>query len=125
MGTPEFSIPALQLLNLEHEIKSVYTQPPKKKSRGQKMIKSPIHLEAEKLKIPVRFPEDLNNESDYEFIKSADVNFVIVAAYFTLLVHELGHVWMCQIYIHRGQARVQARRPRYYIHCSLLLRAAV
>ena len=81
MGTPEFSIPALQLLNLEHEIKSVYTQPPKKKSRGQKMIKSPIHLEAEKLKIPVRFPEDLNNESDYEFIKSADVNFVIVAAY--------------------------------------------
>ena len=81
MGTPEFSIPALQQLNLEHEIKSVYTQPPKKKSRGQKMIKSPIHLEAEKLKIPVRFPEDLNNESDYEFIKSADVNFVIVAAY--------------------------------------------
>ena len=81
MGTPEFSIPALQLLNLEHEIKSVYTQPPKKKSRGQKMIKSPIHLEAEKLKIPVRFPEDLNNESDYEFIKSADVHFVIVAAY--------------------------------------------
>ena len=45
------------------------------------MIKSPIHLEAEKLKIPVRFPEDLNNRSDYEFIKSADVNFVIVAAY--------------------------------------------
>ena len=33
MGTPEFSIPALQLLNLKHEIKSVYTQPPKKKSR--------------------------------------------------------------------------------------------
>lgn len=81
MGTPNFSIPALQLLNLKHEIKSVYTQPPKKKSRGQKMIKSPIHLEAEKLKIPVRFPKDFNNESDYEFIKSADVNFVIVAAY--------------------------------------------
>ena len=39
MGTPEFSIPTLQLLNLKHEIKSVYTQPPKKKSRGQKIIK--------------------------------------------------------------------------------------
>ena len=36
MGTPEFSVPALQLLNLKHEIISVYTQPPKKKSRGQK-----------------------------------------------------------------------------------------
>ena len=42
MGTPEFSIPTLQLLNLKHKIKSVYTQPPKKKSRGQKIIKSPI-----------------------------------------------------------------------------------
>ena len=81
MGTPEFSIPTLQLLNLKHEIKSVYTQPPKKKSRGQKIIKSPIHIEADKLKIPVRFPENLNNEFDYEFLKSADVNFVIVVAY--------------------------------------------
>ena len=81
MGTPEFSIPALQLLNLKHEIKSVYTQPPKKKSRGLKIIKSPIHIEAEKLKIPVRSPENLNNESDYEFIKNANVNFIIVVAY--------------------------------------------
>ncbi len=81
MGTPEFSIPTLQLLNLKHKIKSVYTQPPKKKSRGQKIIKSPIHIEADKLKIPVRFPENLNNEFDYEFLKSADVNFVIVVAY--------------------------------------------
>ena len=81
MGTPEFSIPTLQLLNLKHKIKSVYTQPPKKKSRGQKIIKSPIHIEAEKLKIPVRFPENLNNELDYEFLKSADVKFVIVVAY--------------------------------------------
>ena len=81
MGTPEFSIPTLQLLNSKHEIKLVYTQPPKKKSRGQKIIKSPIHIEAEKLKIPVRFPENLNNESDYEFLKSCDVNFVIVVAY--------------------------------------------
>ena len=81
MGTPEFSIPTLQILNLNHDIKSVYTQPPKKKSRGQKIIKSPIHIEAEKLKIPVRFPENLNNDSDYEFVKSSDVNFVIVVAY--------------------------------------------
>ena len=81
MGTPEFSIPALQTLNLSHDIKAVYTQPPNKRSRGQKIIKSPIHKEAEKLKIPVRFPENLNNESDYEFVKSSDVNFVIVVAY--------------------------------------------
>ncbi len=81
MGTPEFSIPALQFLTSKYEVKSVYTQPPKKKSRGQKIIKSPIHLEAEKLKLPVRSPENLNNESDYKFIKDSNVNLAVVAAY--------------------------------------------
>ena len=81
MGTPEFSVPVLRSLNLKHEIMSVYTQPPKKKSRGQKIIKSPIHIEAEKLKLSVRFPENLNNDIDYKFIKDSNVNFVIVVAY--------------------------------------------
>ena len=66
MGTPEFSVPILKSLSSNYKILSVFTQPPKKKSRGQKTIKSPIHLEAEKLKIPVRSPENLDNESDYK-----------------------------------------------------------
>ena len=74
MGTPEFSVPSLKLLNLEHKVLSVYTQPPRKKSRGQKIIKSAVHVEAENLKLPIRFPENLNNESDYKFIK--DSNFL-------------------------------------------------
>ena len=48
MGTPEFSVPILKKLYLEHKIIGVITQPPKKKSRGQKLLKSPVHLEAEK-----------------------------------------------------------------------------
>ena len=81
MGTPEFSIPSLRLLNSNYDILCVYTQPPKKKSRGQKIYKSSIHLEAENLKLPVRHPENLDNESDYKFIKESNVNFVIVVAY--------------------------------------------
>ena len=43
MGTPEFSIPSLEkLINSNHEIVCVYTQPSKKKSRGQKIQKTPI-----------------------------------------------------------------------------------
>ena len=81
MGTPEFSVPILKSLNSKHKILSVFTQPPKKKSRGQKIEKSPIHLEAEKLKIPVRFPKNLDNDSDYKFIKDSNVKFIIVVAY--------------------------------------------
>ena len=81
MGTPDFSVPALRAINLKYEIISVYTQPPKKKSRGQKIIKSPVHIEAEKLKLQVRIPRNLNNETDLQFIKESNVNFVIVVAY--------------------------------------------
>jgi methionyl-tRNA formyltransferase len=81
MGTPEFSLPTLRSLNFKYEILSVYTQPPKKKSRGQKIIKSPIHIESENLKLPVRTPENLNNENDYIFFKKSKAKFVIVAAY--------------------------------------------
>mgnify|MGYP000846953630 FL=1 len=81
MGTPEFAVTTLRVLNSKHEVLSVFTQPPKKKSRGQKIIKSPIHIEAEKLKLPVRTPSNLNNESDYKFIMESNVKLVIVAAY--------------------------------------------
>ena len=81
MGTPEFAVPTLRELNFKHEVLSVFTQPPKKKSRGQKIIKSPIHIAAEKLKLPVRTPSNLNNDSDYKFIMESNVKIVIVVAY--------------------------------------------
>jgi len=81
MGTPEFSVPVLKSLNSKYKILSVFTQPPKKKARGQKILKSPIHLEAEKLELPVRFPENLDNNIDYKYIKESNVKFVIVVGY--------------------------------------------
>ena len=81
MGTPEFSVPILKKLYLEHKIIGVITQPPKKKSRGQKLLKSPIHSEAEKLKIPIRNPNSLNNNTELDYIKNAEIDFVVVVAY--------------------------------------------
>ena len=81
MGTPEFSVPILQKLYLEHKIIGVITQPPKKKSRGQKLLKSPVHLEAEKLKIPIRYPSSLHNNTELDYIKNTEIDFVIVVAY--------------------------------------------
>ena len=44
MGTPEFAVPILEALNKsKHDIISVYTQPPQKKNRGQKLSISPVH----------------------------------------------------------------------------------
>jgi len=82
MGTPTFSVPILKSLhNSNYKIQAVYTQPPKKKSRGQNIEKSPVHLESEKLNIVVRHPNKLDNNVDFNFIKSSGVKYIIVAAY--------------------------------------------
>ena len=52
MGNPEFAVPTLKSLNKsEHKILSVYTQPPKKKFRGQKFKESQYML-YQKIKLP-------------------------------------------------------------------------
>ena len=82
MGTPEFSIPTLEELNkAQHKIVCVYTQPSKKKSRGQKVVSSPVSLVAKKMNIEVRTPFDLNSIDEYNYIKDSKPDLVIVVAY--------------------------------------------
>ena len=90
MGTPVFAVPILKsIFESEHKLLSVYTQPPKKKSRGQKIKSSPIHEYAEKIKIPVRCPENLNTEQEYNFIKNLKPNIVIVVAYGKIIPNKI------------------------------------
>tara|TARA_B110000090_G_C13364925_1_gene439748 strand:+ start:796 stop:1722 length:927 start_codon:yes stop_codon:yes gene_type:complete len=82
MGTPEFAVPILNSIHRsKYELLSIYTQPPKKKSRGQKVTSSPIHQYAEKFKIPIRCPDNINTESEYKYIENLNPNIVIVVAY--------------------------------------------
>ena len=54
MGTPKFAVQFLEILNTNNfNIVSVYTQPPKKSHRGLKILKSPVHLNAEKMGLTV------------------------------------------------------------------------
>ena len=70
MGTPEFSVPILKsLLMSDHKILSIYTQPPKKKNRGQNISKTPIHKFSIDNNIEVRYPENINSEHEINFIK--------------------------------------------------------
>ena len=81
MGTPEFSIPALKILKQsEHDIVCVYTQPPKKKSRGQKILKTAVHIYSENEGIEVR-TNLLNNKKEYEKFKKLRPDIVVVVAY--------------------------------------------
>ena len=60
----------------------MYTQPPQKSQRGQKINKSPIQGIAETLNIEFRSPETLkNNNEEYEFLKELKADLAIVVAY--------------------------------------------
>ena len=81
MGTPEFSIPTLKVLKQStHEIVCVYTQPPKKKSRGQKILKTAVHDFAEKEGIKVN-TNNLDNENEYKNFLKLNPDIVVVVAY--------------------------------------------
>ena len=86
MGTPEFSVPTLEsLINNNFEILSIYTQPPKKSKRGQKINASSVQIFSEKNNLPVRNPENLNNDEEYNFIKNLSADIAVVVAYGKLI----------------------------------------
>ena len=83
MGTSFFAVPILKSLYQNgYLIEVVYTQPPQKSQRGQKINKSPIQGISETLNIDFRCPIKLkNNNDEYEFIKDIKADLGIVVAY--------------------------------------------
>ena len=83
MGTPIFAVPILKnIYQNGYEVSVVYTQPPSKSNRGQKLEKSPIHSFAETINFDVRTPYQLkDNKSEYEYFKKLDLDLVIIVAY--------------------------------------------
>ncbi len=82
MGTPMFAVPILKSLYQNgYNISCVYTQPPQKSKRGQKINKSPIQGISEALNLEYRTPSVLNNEEEYNFLNSLDADLSIVVAY--------------------------------------------
>ena len=83
MGTPFFAVPILKSLYQNgYPISVVYTQPPQKSHRGQKINKSPVQGISETLNLDFRCPQNLkNNTEEFEFLKNMDADLSIVVAY--------------------------------------------
>ena len=90
MGTPMFAVPILKSLYQNgYPISDVYTQPPQKSQRGQRINKSPIQGIAETLNLEFRAPKCLkDNNKEYEYFKSIDADLAIVVAYGQIIPKE-------------------------------------
>ena len=90
MGTSKFAVPVLEKISESNlNISVVYTQPPKKSSRGMKIQKTPIHIKSELLGLPIRTPSSLkNNIDEYNFIKKKNPTIVVVISYGQIIPKE-------------------------------------
>ena len=90
-GTPEYSLRSLEVINnSNHELVGVVTQPDKKRSRGNKLIPSPVKQYAIKNNILVLSPNQIKNNEDFSNqLKELKPDIFIVIAYGKILSKEI------------------------------------
>lgn len=85
-GTPDFAASSLQaLLDSEHEVIAVYTQPDRPAGRGRKLTPSPVKKLALEHNIDVSQPVSLKGEAEQTELASLNADIMVVVAYGLLL----------------------------------------
>ena len=85
-GTPVFAEFHLQaLIDSEHEICAVYTQPDRPAGRGKKLHASPVKQLAIAHNIPVMQPQNFRDDADREILYGFHAELMVVVAYGLIL----------------------------------------
>jgi len=90
MGTPDFSVPALDaLIEAGHEVVAVYCQPPRPAGRGKKERPSPVQARAEDLGLELRHPVSLKTADEQAAFAALGADVAVVVAYGLILPHAI------------------------------------
>lgn len=82
MGTPDFSVPVLRaILEAGHEVRAVYSQPPRPAGRGMTEMKAPVHVFAEDHGLAVLTPKSLKGEAEQRAFAGHGADVAVVVAY--------------------------------------------
>lgn len=86
-GTPDFAVKSLKaLIESNHQVVGVITQPDKPKGRGQKIQPTLVKEKALKHNIPVFQPEKIKNNQEFlEMVKKLNPDISVVVAYGKIL----------------------------------------
>jgi methionyl-tRNA formyltransferase len=86
MGTPDFSVPVLDAVTeAGHTVVAAYTRAPKPAGRGMELRRSPVHVRADQLGIPVLTPKTLRSEEAQAAFAGHDADVAVVVAYGLIL----------------------------------------
>ncbi|HEC01784.1 MAG TPA: methionyl-tRNA formyltransferase [Sphingomonadales bacterium] len=90
MGTPDFAVDILRaLINSNHEVVAVYSQPPSRSGRGKKERPSPVHHLAMSHDIPVHCPTSLKSDEEQQKFAALNLDAAVVVAYGLILPKEI------------------------------------
>ena len=82
MGTPAFAVPVLQrLLDAEHNVVSVYSQPDRPSGRGKRPTPTPVKQFALDNGLDIRQPTSLRSDDIQADLTSLSSEMIVVAAY--------------------------------------------
>lgn len=82
MGTPDFAVGTLKaLLESEHEVLAVITQPDKPKGRGKAMQFTPVKEVAVEAGVPVYQPKRVRDEAFVEQLRELNPDVIVVVAF--------------------------------------------
>jgi methionyl-tRNA formyltransferase len=90
MGTPEFSVPILSMLQEEgYSILAVVTQPDRPVGRKKVLTPTPVKKEALRLGLPVLQPEKLKGSQQMDEILAMQPDIIVTAAFGQILPKEI------------------------------------
>lgn len=89
MGTPESAVPSLRrLVDDNHEIVAVWTQPDKPAGRGKTLRESPVKRFALQNSLTIQQPQKIKNDEAKQLFASLNADVAVVAAYGKILPPE-------------------------------------
>lgn len=89
MGTPDFSVPALECIAKEHEVVAVITQQDRPKGRGHKMQFTPVKEKALELGIPVYQPQKVKEAEFVSVLREINPDVIVVIAFGQILSKDI------------------------------------
>lgn len=90
MGTSEFAVPSLaKLIDSQHDILGVVTQPDRPKGRGNKLVFSPVKELAVKYGLEIYQPLRIRDEIAVDMLRNWEADLIVVASYGQILPQEV------------------------------------
>lgn len=89
MGTPEFAVPSLKILDENYDIIGIFTKVDKPNARGKKINFTPVKEYGLSHDIPVYQPNSVRTEETIELVKKLNPDLIVVVAYGKIIPNEI------------------------------------